>query len=88
MFGSDVKFTVIPMEGEPYTVPLTLKVAIAFEREYKTTISVALAGEPSAEHLAWCAWKSTQNTGRIVKPFEGWLDSEILDITLDGDDPK
>jgi len=89
MLGTRVEFRVIPVEGEPYNVTLTLQVAIAFEQEYKLAVAAALSDTPELTHLAWLAWKATQKSGRVVKPFTGWLETEIVDIELlSDDDPK
>ena len=42
MLGSDIRLRVQPPEGDAYTVSISLKTAIAFEREFKTTLAGAL----------------------------------------------
>ncbi len=91
MFGSTLRLHCEPTnpDADPYTVGVTLKTAIAFEREYKITVSAALGSEPSVEHIAWIAWHATRMSGRVVKPFNEWVEHEIDDIIPmeDEDDP-
>ena len=83
MLGSSIRLQVEPKnEGDPYTVGITIKTAIAFEREYKTTLSAAFSDSPSIEHIAWIAWHSTRMSGRVVKPFDQWVENDMEDITL------
>ena len=88
MLGSSIRLQVEPKnEGDPYTVGITIKTAIAFEREYKTTLGEAFSGAPSIEHIAWIAWHATRMSGRVVKPFDQWVENDIEDITLVEDEP-
>jgi hypothetical protein len=83
MLGSSIRLQIEPKDsGDPYTVGITIKTAIAFEREYKTTLSAAFNNSPSVEHIAWIAWHSTRMSGRVVKPFDQWVENDIEDITL------
>lgn len=88
MLGSTLRLHCEPTnpDADPYTVGVTLKTAIAFEREYKTTVSAAFAGEPSVEHIAWIAWHATRMSGRVVKPFDEWIEHEIADIVPQEDE--
>jgi hypothetical protein len=42
MLGSDIRLQVQPPEGDAYTVSISLKTAIAFEREFKTTLALSI----------------------------------------------
>ena len=86
MLGSDIRLSVEPPEGDPYTVKVTLRTAIAFEREFKTTLAGAFSENPSIEHLCWIAWTATRESGRVVKLFDDWV-AEIIDIQLEETDP-
>ena len=86
MLGSDIRLSVEPPEGDPYTVKVTLRTAIAFEREFKTTLAGAFSENPSIEHLCWIAWTATRESGRVVKLFDDWV-AEIVDIQLEETDP-
>tara|TARA_R100000808_G_C2059501_1_gene91555 strand:- start:58 stop:366 length:309 start_codon:yes stop_codon:yes gene_type:complete len=89
MLGSSIRLQVEPKnEGDPYTVGITIKTAIAFEREYKTTLGEAFSGAPSIEHIAWIAWQATRQSGRVVKPFDQWVENDIEDITLVEEEPN
>ena len=82
MLGSDIRLQVQPPEGDAYTVSISLKTAISFEREFKTTLAGAFSDNPSIEHICWLAWTATRESGRVVKLFDEWVSSEIDDITL------
>ena len=86
MLGSDIRLSVEPPEGDPYTVKVTLRTAIAFEREFKTTLAGAFSENPSIEHLCWIAWTATRESGHVVKLFDDWV-AEIIDIQLEETDP-
>jgi hypothetical protein len=81
MLGSDIRLQVQPPEGDAYIVSISLKTAIAFEREFKTTLAGAFSTNPSIEHICWLAWTATRESGRVVKLFDEWV-SEVQDITL------
>ena len=88
MFGSSIRLQIEPKDsGDPYTVGITIKTAIAFEREYKTTLGEAFTGAPSIEHIAWIAWQATRQSGRVVKLFDEWVTHDVEDITLVEDEP-
>ena len=66
---------------------LTPSVVVAFERQFKTGIGKAFSAEQKAEHMYWLAWKCVQQTGSVVKPFEGWLE-DIVDVQMVEDTPR
>ena len=83
MLGSDIRLQVTPSgESDAYIVSISLKTAIAFEREFKTTLAGAFSNDPSIEHICWLAWTATRESGRVVKLFDEWVSTEIADITL------
>ena len=89
MFSNSIRLQVEPKnpDADPYTVGVTIKTMIAFEREYKTTMAAAFTGQMSIEHLAWVSWHATRMSGRVVKPFEEWVEHEIEDISIMEDEP-
>ena len=83
MLGSDIRLQITPANSsDAYTVSISLKTAISFEREFKTTLAGAFSDNPSIEHICWLAWTATRESGRVVKVFDEWVSSEIEDITL------
>jgi hypothetical protein len=83
MLGSDIRLQITPANSsDAYTVSISLKTAISFEREFKTTLAGAFSDNPSIEHICWLAWTATRESGRVVKIFDEWISSEIEDITL------
>ena len=67
-------------EGEPYEVPVTPKVIVAAERQFAKPMTQLFGEAASFEAISWAAWKGSQQTGRVVKPFDEWLD-DIDSIT-------
>ena len=87
MLGSDIRLQITPSgDSDAYTVSISLKTAIAFEREFKTTLAGAFSNDPSIEHICWLAWTATRESGRVVKLFDEWV-SEVQDITLVDGEP-
>lgn len=88
MLGSDIRLQITPSgDSDAYIVSISLKTAIAFEREFKTTLAGAFSNDPSIEHICWLAWTATRESGRVVKLFDEWVSTEIADITLVESDP-
>lgn len=69
-----MRLRVVPSEGEPYEVPVTPKVLVAAERQFGKSMTQLFGESPSYEALCWAAWKGSHVAGRIVKPFDEWLD--------------
>ena len=44
-------------------------------------IGKAFSTEQKAEHMYWLAWKCVANSGAVVKPFEGWLET-VVDVQM------
>lgn len=55
--------------------PVTPRVQVLFEREFKVGIPKAFTGEQRVEYLYWLGWRSMQESGKVVKPFNDWLGS-------------
>lgn len=51
------------------------KTQVAFEREWKVGLPKAFGDQQKMEHVYWLAWKAMQDSGVVVKPFEGWLET-------------
>lgn len=60
---------------------LTPATVVAFERQFGMGIGKAFASEQKAEHVYWLAWKAMAQSGAVVKPFDGWLES-IVDVQM------
>ena len=61
-------------DGETNEYTVGPKVQVAFEREWKVGLPKAFASDQKVEHLYWLGWKAQQASGKVVKPFDGWLD--------------
>jgi hypothetical protein len=83
MIGVSLK---IETPEETYTIPVTARGAINFERQFKTGITKAFADQQKMEHLYWLGWEQTRLSGKVVKPFDTWLDQVIkVQFVFDGD---
>jgi len=71
MIGINLKVTV---EDEEIIAPITPKSAIEFERHFKMGLPKAFTQEQKMEHLFWLGWACVKATGRVVKPFDSWLE--------------
>ena len=71
MIGINLKVTV---EDEEIIAPITPKCAIEFERHFKMGLPKAFTQEQKMEHLFWLGWACVKATGRVIKPFDSWLD--------------
>lgn len=71
----------VKTESGESTYTVGPKVQVAFEREFKVGMPVAFSREQKVEHLYWIAWKAVANSGEVVKPFDGWLETvEAVEI--------
>ena len=60
--------------GELIDVKVTPRAAVNFERHFKMPFTKLFGGDLSFEHLYWLAWECVRLSGRVVKPFDGWLE--------------
>lgn len=81
-----MRLRVVPTGGEPYEVPVTPKVIVAAERQFAKPMTQLFGENASYEALCWAAWKGSQQAGRIVKPFDEWLDD--VDSIEAGEEPR
>lgn len=77
----NMKLRVVKNDGPVGEFPVTPKVQVEFERNYKTGIGKAFENEFKMEHVYWLGWKSMNYAGHSVKPFESWLD-EIVTVEV------
>ena len=81
-----MRLRVVPSEGEPYEVSVTPKVIVAAERQFAKPMTQLFGDNASFEALCWAAWKGSQQAGRVVKPFDEWLDD--VDSIEPGEEPR
>lgn len=81
-----MRLRVVPVEGEPYEVPITPKVIVAAEREFGKGLSELFGENARYESLCWAAWKGSQFTQRTTQPFDEWLDG--VDAVEAGEEPR
>lgn len=87
MLNYDVE---IVIDGEKHIYPVTPKVIVAFENQFKLGFIKALSDNHRMEHIYWLAWEAQRSAGVVVKPFTAWLDSlqAVRLITPKDDDPE
>lgn len=64
----------VVLPEESVVVPITPRVAVNFERHFKVGLSKAFSTEERLEHMYWLGWEALRVSGRVVKPFEVFLD--------------
>ena len=64
----------VTTNGETTDVQVGPKVQVAFEREWKIGMPKAFGDQQRFEYVYWIAWKALEQSGHIVKPFDGWLE--------------
>lgn len=63
--------------GEMIDVKVTPRAAVNFERNFKMPFTKLFSGDLAMEHVYWLAWECVRLTGRVVKPFDGWLEDLV-----------
>ena len=76
-----IKLRINTTEGSQGEFAVTPKVQVEFERQYKTGIGKAFENDLKMEHIYWLGWKAMHYAGRVVRPFDTWLD-EIVEIEV------
>jgi len=83
---AQMKLTVVPVDGAPFTVGMRPKVIVECERHFKRPFAQLFTSESlSYEVLSWAAWKASMAAGYEVKTFDLWLD-DVEDITAAEDE--
>ena len=83
-----MKLEVVTEDGSEGEFPVTPKVQVEFERNFKTGIGKAFEQEAKMEHMYWLAWKSMHMAGKVVKPFDEWLNKVVsVNVVNEGDRP-
>lgn len=77
----NIRMRVSTTEGPQGEFAISPKVQVEFERQYKTGIGKAFENDLKMEHIYWLGWKAMHYAGRVVKPFDSWLD-EIVEIEV------
>lgn len=78
------KVRVVKTDGSIATHDISPRVIVAFERHFKIGMSQAFSKEQKYEHAFWLAWEAEKQSGAVVKPFDGWLESiQGVDIEVD-----
>jgi hypothetical protein len=78
MIGVSLEVT---FQGEVVTVPVTPRAAVNFERHFKLSLTKAIVEQEMMEHIYYLAWECVRLSGRVVKPFDGWLE-DVIQVTF------
>jgi hypothetical protein len=71
-----IKLRLHKSDGTSIEYRVTPRTMVAFEKEYKTSISKAFSADNiHVEHLYWLAWDSERIATGNAKPFMSWLES-------------
>jgi len=71
--------------GEVSEFPVTPKVEVEFERKFGVGIGKAFQ-EQKREHQHYLCWLAMKQSGAVVKPFDGWLDTvENTEVSVQTD---
>ena len=65
----------VTTDGRSEDIVVGPKVQVAFEREWKVGLPKAFGADQRLEYVYWLAWKAIKESGAVVKPFDGWLDT-------------
>lgn len=71
-----LKITVEHDDGSKDTYSVLPKTIVAFERHFKCGLE-KVSAEGKMEHVYWLAWDAERTTGKIVKPFDDWLEGLV-----------
>lgn len=71
----------VSLPGEVVTVPVTPRAAVNFERHFKLSLTKAISEQQMMEHIYYLAYECIRLSGRVVKPFDGWLE-EVIQVTF------
>lgn len=74
--------------GECIDVEITPRAAVNFERHFKMPFTKIFGEDQTMEHIYWLAWECVRLTGRVVKPFDGWLEHlDKVGFVFEDDEP-
>lgn len=81
-----IKLRIHKIDGQSVEYRVTPRSMVAFENQYKTSITKAFSGENvHMEHIYWLAWDSERVATGNVKPFMTWLEQiEAVEPVIDG----
>ena len=66
--------TVARLDGSSDSYLVTPKALVEFERHFNVGFTKAIVEDDREEHKYWLAWKAEHLAGKVVKPFDGWMD--------------
>ena len=82
VMNGTITATLFRADGSSDSYIVTPKALIEFERHFNIGFTKAIVEEDRTEHKYWLGWKAEHLAGKVVKPFDGWID-DIRNITLE-----
>lgn len=64
----------VKIDDQTAIYPVTPKVIVAYESQFKIGFIQGLSQNPKMEHVYWIGWEASRSAGVVVKPFSQWLD--------------
>lgn len=69
-----MRLRVTVSEGDSYDLNIGPKAIVEVERHFKKSMAQLFSAEnASYEALCYVAWRGSQLAGKVVKPFDEWL---------------
>jgi hypothetical protein len=68
------------VDGTKNTARVLPATKVRFERQFSTGVGT-LAESKREEYVYWLAWDAEHASGKVVKPFNEWLD-DIVDVDV------
>ena len=78
-----LKVKVEHADGETATYPVLPVTIVGFERKFHMGWT-AVQNDLHMEYVYWLGWDAEHKSGRVVKPFDEWLES-IVSVEAEGD---
>jgi hypothetical protein len=76
-----MRVTVEKADGTEETYVVKPATIVAFERQFAVGLG-SLGESGRMEYVYWLAYDCEKRSGKVVKPFDGWLD-ELVDVSVD-----
>lgn len=84
MSNALMRLTVEHIDGTVDSYDVRPVTVVAFERKFGMGVSAAL-NDLHMEHIYWLGWDCEHKSGKVVKPFDGWLE-DVASVEVADDD--
>jgi len=83
MAGPMMTLSVEHDDGESTVYPVLPVTIVAFERQFKRGIG-SMKDDAHMEYVYWLGWDAEKRAGKVVKPFDGWLET-VTSVEIEDD---